>query len=148
VCASVDVGGVYLVVLRYISSHVVLFISVSCVTTPIDALKIFENCPAADKMKDVSLMFPIYNMVGIQLKGGVIDQDDECSLEMELAIRFCHEAQLQAYHYARSLANLAEMYGRVGVLDEALKYFNIMKAVYMKQDHPKLLLDAYGKCRH
>jgi len=110
----------------------------------IDALKIFENCPAADKMKDISLMFPIYNMVGLQLKGGVIDQDDECSLEMELALRFCHEAQLQAYHYARSLANLAEMYGRVGVLDEALKYFNVMKAVYMKEDHPKLLLDAYA----
>ncbi|KAL7498705.1 hypothetical protein ACHAWT_008434 [Skeletonema menzelii] len=110
----------------------------------IDALKIFENCPAADQMKDISLIFPIYNMVGIQLKGGVIDQDDECSLEMELAQRFCHEAQLQAYHYARSLANLAEMYGRVGWVDKAFKYFNIMKAVYMKQEHPKLLLDAYA----
>ena len=87
-------------------------------------------------------------MVGIQLKGGVIDQDDECSLEMELAQRFCHEAQLQAYHYARSLANLAEMYGRVGWVDEAFKYFNIMKAVYMKQEHPKLLLDAYGEFRY
>ncbi len=86
-------------------SHVVLLTSFS---THSDALKIFENCPAADKMKDISLMFPIYNMVGIQLKGGVIDQDDECSLEMDLAERFCHEAQLQAYHYARALANLAE----------------------------------------
>ncbi len=98
-------------------------------------------------MKDISLIFPIYNIVGIQLKGGVIDQDDKCSLEMELAVRFCHEAQLQAYHYARSLANLAEMYGRMGILDEAFNYFNIMKAVYMKQDHPKLLLDTYGECR-
>ena len=96
-------------------------------------------------MKDTSIIFPIYNMCGIQLKGGVIHQDDECSLEMELAVRFCHEAQLQAYHYARSLANLSEMYGRVGSLNEAFKYFNIMKAVYMKQDHPKLLLDAYGE---
>ncbi len=96
-------------------------------------------------MKDISLIFPIYNIVGIQLKGGVIDQDDRCSLEMELAVRFCHEAQLQAYHYARSLANLAEMYGRMGILDEAFNYFNIMKAVYMKQDHPKLLIDTYGE---
>ena len=113
----------------------------------IDALKIFENCPAADKMKDISLMFPIYNMVGIQLKGGVIDQDDECSLERDLAERFCHEAQLQAYHYARALANLAEMYGRMGVHDEAFKYFDVMKAVYMTQDHPKLLLEGYGEWR-
>jgi hypothetical protein len=111
----------------------------------IDALKIFENCPAADKMKDISLMFPIYNMVGIQLKGGVIDQDDSCSLERDLAERFCHEAQLQAYHYARALANLAEMYGRMGVHDEAFKYFDVMKAVYMTQDHPKLLLEGYGE---
>ena len=28
----------------------------------IDALRIFEHCPA--KLKDVSIMFPIYNMVG------------------------------------------------------------------------------------
>jgi tetratricopeptide (TPR) repeat protein len=116
-------------------------------TLNIDALKIFENCPAADKMKDISLMFPIYNMVGIQLKGGVIDQDDECSLERDLAERFCHEAQLQAYHYARALANLAEMYGRMGVHDEAFKYFDVMKAVYMTQDHPKLLLEGYGEWR-
>lgn len=99
-------------------------------------------------MKDISFMFPIYNIVGIQMKGGVIDQDDECSLEMELAIRFCREAQLQAYHYARSLANLAEMYGRVGKPDDAFIYFDRMKAVYMKQDHPKLLLDAYGELQY
>lgn len=84
-------------------------------------------------------------MVGIQLKGGVIDQDDECSLERDLAERFCHEAQLQAYHYARALANLAEMYGRIGVHEEAFKYFEVMKAVYMTHDHPKLLLDVYGE---
>jgi hypothetical protein len=68
-----------------------------------------------------------------------------CSLERDLAERFCHEAQLQAYHYARALANLAEMYGRMGVHDEAFKYFDVMKAVYMTQDHPKLLLEGYGE---
>ena len=89
-------------------------------------------------------MFPIYNIVGIQMRGGVIDQDDECSLEMELAVRFCREAQLQAYHFARSLASLAEMYGRAGMPDEAFKVFNVMKTVYMSKDHPKLLLDTYS----
>ena len=40
--------------------------------------------PAA-KMKDISIIFPIYNLVGMQMKGGVIDQDDMCSLENDLA---------------------------------------------------------------
>ena len=60
-----------------------------------DALKIFENCPAAADMKDISIIFPIYNLVGLQLKGGVIDQDDECSLENDLAEKYVYEAQTQ-----------------------------------------------------
>eukprot|EP00546_Thalassionema_frauenfeldii_P017555 CAMPEP_0178896542 /NCGR_PEP_ID=MMETSP0786-20121207/1237_1 /TAXON_ID=186022 /ORGANISM="Thalassionema frauenfeldii, Strain CCMP 1798" /LENGTH=682 /DNA_ID=CAMNT_0020566969 /DNA_START=463 /DNA_END=2511 /DNA_ORIENTATION=+ len=110
----------------------------------IDALKIFENCPAASKMKDHSIIFPIYNIVGLQIKGGLIDQDDECSLERDLAERFNHEAQLQAYHYARSLASVAEMYGRIGLYDEAFRHFDIMKAIYMTEEHPKLLLGTYS----
>ena len=90
-------------------------------------------------------MFPIYNLAGEQIKTGVIDVDDEFSLEMELATHCHREAQLYSFHYARSLASLAELYGRVGMPDEAFKYFNIMEAVYMKQDHPKLLTSAYGE---
>lgn len=90
-----------------------------------DALKIFENCPAANKMKDTSVIFPIYNTVGVQLKGGVIDQDDECSLERDLAERFCHEAQLQVYHYARALANLAPKYTAESV--RMMKHSNALK---------------------
>ena len=108
-------------------------------------IKLFENCPAARKMKDTSFMFPIYNITGELIKGGMIDGDDDILLEMELATRFCREAQLQSYHYVRSVANLAELYGRVGMPDEAFKYFSIMEAMYMKQDHPKLLNSAYGE---
>ena len=46
-------------------------------------------------MKDISIIFPIYNLVGLQLKGGVIDQDDECSLENDLAEKYVYEAQTQ-----------------------------------------------------
>jgi hypothetical protein len=74
----------------------------------ISAMKIFEHCPAAKKMKDVSVMFPIYNRVGLQLKGGIIAQDEASSLEMDLAEKFCHEAQVQSYHFVRALSNLAE----------------------------------------
>lgn len=99
---------------------------------------------AAPKMKNISIMFPVYNRVGVQLKGGVIDQDDACSLEMDLAERFCHEAQVQSYHFARALGNLAEWYGRIGLLDKAFRYFDIMKAVYMPTEHPPLLYAAYA----
>jgi hypothetical protein len=38
----------------------------------ISAMKIFEQCLASKKMKDISVKFPIYNRVALQLKGGVI----------------------------------------------------------------------------
>ena len=90
-------------------------------------------------------MFPNYNLAGEQIKAGIIDGGDEFALEMELATHCYHETRLQSYHYVRSLASLAEIYGCVGMPDEAFKYFNIMEAVYMKQDHPKLVTDAYGE---
>ncbi|KAL3770882.1 hypothetical protein ACHAW5_003970 [Stephanodiscus triporus] len=110
----------------------------------ISAMKIFEHCPAAKKMKDISVMFPIYNRVGLQLKGGVIAQDEACSLEMDLAEKFCHEAQVQSYHFVRALGNLAEWYGRIGAIENALKYFHIMTAVYMPIEHPPLISAAYA----
>ena len=61
----------------------------------INALKFFETCQASSNMNDISIIFPIYNMVGLQMKGNVIEQDDECTLERDLAERFCHEAQHQ-----------------------------------------------------
>jgi tetratricopeptide (TPR) repeat protein len=90
-----------------------------------------------------SIIFPVYNWVGLQIKGGLIEQDDLCTLEVDLAKRFCHEAQIQAFHYARSLASLAEMLGRTGQYSEAFECFDIMKAVYMKDNHPTLLSKAY-----
>ena len=77
------------------------------------------------------------------IKGGTIEQDDMCSLEVDLAKRYCHEAQVQAYHYARSLGSLAEMFARVGRYSEAFEYFNIMEKVYMNEVHPELLTKAY-----
>lgn len=46
-------------------------------------------------MKDASIVFPIYNLVGAQLKGGVIEQDDQCTLESDLAKKYVQEAQTQ-----------------------------------------------------
>ncbi|KAL3810385.1 hypothetical protein ACHAXA_002852 [Cyclostephanos tholiformis] len=110
----------------------------------ISAMRIFENCPASKKMKDISVMFPIYNRVALQLKGGVIAQDEACSLEMDLAERFCHEAQVQSYHFARALGHLAEWYGRIGSIENAFKYFDIMAAVYMPIEHPSRITAAYA----
>ena len=45
-----------------------------------------------------------------------------CSLEVELARKFQFEAQVQAYHIAWALANLADVYGRMGHCEEAFRY--------------------------
>ncbi|KAL7546821.1 hypothetical protein ACHAWF_010151, partial [Thalassiosira exigua] len=110
----------------------------------VDALKIFENCPASSKLKDMSIIFPVFNLVGIQLQADVIAQDDQFSLEVDLAEQFCHEAQVQSFHYARALANLAEIYGRIGHYDEAFKYFEVMRSVYLPIEHPPLLTASYA----
>eukprot|EP00957_Ditylum_brightwellii_P037665 2848407-Ditylum_brightwellii.AAC.1 len=78
----------------------------------------------------------------------MINEDDGFSLEMELAERCCHEAQVQSYHFARALINLAEIHGRKGNLCKAQKYFEIMESIYMPTEHPKLLSATYStdKC--
>jgi hypothetical protein len=40
----------------------------------VDILKIFEQCPASAKLKDSSIIFPVYNYLGIQIRGGAFDQ--------------------------------------------------------------------------
>eukprot|EP00985_Skeletonema_marinoi_P011013 scaffold5185_cov101-Skeletonema_marinoi.AAC.1 len=110
----------------------------------IDAMRIFENCPASKKMKDISIMFPIYNRVSIQLKGGVINQDDSCNLERDLYSRFYHESQVQSFHLVRSLGALAEWYGRIGQVDKAFKYFNTMTSIYMPGEHAPLICENYS----
>ena len=117
----------------------------------IDILKIYENCPAAVSLKDPSIIFPVYSLVAAQLKGGVINtQNDTSALERDLAERFMHEAQSQVYHYARALTNLAELYGRFGMYDEAFREFDTMKLVYLPETHSTLLTSAYAqdKCSH
>eukprot|EP00957_Ditylum_brightwellii_P074626 5670897-Ditylum_brightwellii.AAC.1 len=74
----------------------------------VDALKIFENCPAATKLRDLSIIFPMYSLVSMQIKLGMINQDDGFSLKMELGERYCYEAQLQSYHFACALIDLAK----------------------------------------
>ena len=99
----------------------------------VDILKIFEECPASAKVRDTPIMFPVYNYIGLQIKGGAFDQDYVGSLEVELAQKFQYEAQVQAYHLARALANLADVYGRMGHCEEAFRYYEIMQSIYMKE---------------
>lgn len=42
-----------------------------------------------------SIIFPVYNYLGLQIRGGAFHQDDACSLELDLAERFYYEAQVQ-----------------------------------------------------
>lgn len=43
----------------------------------------------------LSIIFPVYNYLGIQIRGGAFTQDDRCQLEVDLAERFHYEAQVQ-----------------------------------------------------
>ncbi len=88
--------------------------------------------------------FPIYNRVGIQLKGGVINQDDSCNLERDLYSRFYYESQVQSFHLVRSLGALAEWYGRIGSTDKAFRYFDTMTRLYMPNEHAPLINEHYA----
>lgn len=71
------------------------------------------------------------------------NQDDTCNLEADLYARFYHEAQVQSYHLVRALGALAEWYGRIGAIDKAFRYFDIMTSIYMPNEHAPLLYKAY-----
>ena len=63
----------------------------------------------------------------------MIAQDESCTLEMDLAERFCCEAQVQSYQcFARTLGHHVEWLREI---DNAFKYFDIMAAVYMPIEH-------------
>ena len=51
----------------------------------VDILKIFEECPESlAKLRDMSIMFPVYNYTRLQIKGDSFDQYNVHSLEVEL----------------------------------------------------------------
>jgi tetratricopeptide (TPR) repeat protein len=60
------------------------------------------------------------------------------------------EAQIQSYHYACAIGQLAEVYARVGRVEEAFKCFEIMRAIYLPEVHPQLIEKTYAqdKCAH
>ena len=60
----------------------------------VDALRIFESCPAASSI-DPTAIYPSYNWVGQFIKGGMIEQDELFSHERSLGERFVLETQTQ-----------------------------------------------------
>ena len=56
-----------------------------------------------------------------------------------MADRFAHEANVQAYHFARALAQQADIRAGLGGFKEALILFEKMRSIYLPDVHPPLL---------
>jgi hypothetical protein len=117
-----------------------------CAKINVDTIAIYENCPAARDL-DSTIMFPVYSICSAQLKAGMIEDDDKRTLQRDLADRFAHEANLEAYHFARALAMQAEIRGSLGGFTEALSIFEKMRMIYLPDVHPKLLTKTYAQDR-
>ncbi|KAL7431853.1 hypothetical protein ACHAXM_002811 [Skeletonema potamos] len=111
-----------------------------------DTIAIYENCPAARKL-DSTIIFPVYSICAAQLKGGMMEEDDMRTLQRDLADRFAHEANLEAYHFARALAMQAEIRAALGGFMEALSIFEKMRMIHLPDVHPKLLTKTYAQDR-
>jgi len=117
-----------------------------CAKINVDTIAIYENCPAARDL-DSTIIFPVYSICAAQLKGGMIEEDDMRTLQRDLADRFAHEANLEAYHFARALAMQAEIRAALGGFKEALSIFEKMRMIYLPDVHPKLLTKTYAQDR-
>lgn len=118
-----------------------------CAKINVDTVAIYENCPASRDL-DAAIIFPVYSICGAQLKGGMIEQDDMRTLQRDVADRFAHEANVQAYHFARALAQQADIRAGLGGFEEALALFEKMRSIYLPDVHPPLLTKTCKKSFH
>jgi hypothetical protein len=110
---------------------------------------VFEGAKAAPDLKDRSIAFPIFSGLYIALKFGHIKQDQECTYEQNLVVRFVEETELNGnpVHFARALAMEGEMYARLGDFNKALAAHNRLSEVYVAEEHHEPMSQAYGSDR-
>ena len=115
----------------------------------LDALEIYERSPARTKMKDPSIVFPIFSGLFVFVKGGKIQQDKDCNFEQNLARKFVHETKIHGdpVHYTRALAMQIEIKTRLGKYSSALETFEVLKNVYEPTEHSEGISAAYGTDR-
>lgn len=113
-----------------------------------DALEIYERCPAQMELRDRSIVFPVYSAIHPWLKGGKIKNDANGFFEQNLARKFVRESKLyytrDPIHYMRAISMLAEVTAMAGDCDTALKLVGGLKRIYDPTKHSKAMAQTYG----
>ena len=115
----------------------------------LDALEIYELAPARAEIQDRSFLFPVFSGIFVFLKGGKIQQDENCTLEQNLTKKFVRETRLHGdpVHYTRALAMLSETKGRLGKYNVALESFGLLRDIYDPLEHSEKISAVYGTDR-
>lgn len=113
------------------------------------ALRILEDSPVAEEMKDKSIVFPIFSGLFVAVKLGMIKQGPDLSFEKSLAARFVKETKSHGdpVHYLRALAMEAEIHGRLGEFELAFNAKREMERIYDPDEHSRAISEIYGSDR-
>ena len=114
-----------------------------------NALGVLQSAKRSDELRDRSIVFPIFSGLFVAIKFGQIEQDKNCSYEQVLVGRFVQETRLHGdpIHIARSLSMQGEMYGRLGLYDQAFSALDEMAQVYDPETMSVGICAAYGSDR-
>eukprot|EP00538_Stauroneis_constricta_P006078 CAMPEP_0119560742 /NCGR_PEP_ID=MMETSP1352-20130426/15713_1 /TAXON_ID=265584 /ORGANISM="Stauroneis constricta, Strain CCMP1120" /LENGTH=2006 /DNA_ID=CAMNT_0007608791 /DNA_START=28 /DNA_END=6048 /DNA_ORIENTATION=+ len=114
-----------------------------------EALHIYELCPARKDIPDLSTVFPVYSGLLVFLKAGVILQDDAANFESSMISRYVKEARREGstIHIARALAAQCESLARRKKYDDAFEVFQSLTVMYDPKEHSAAICKLYGTDR-
>jgi hypothetical protein len=119
----------------------------------LEAMKIFETCPAKKLLKDNRVIFPAYSYIDGLTKYSapyINLQNSESLFEFDKSnsCKFVLEAQSQLFHYCRALAMEASALASNQQYHEAIAVVNKMKTIYDPSMHSTALEKEYAtdKC--
>jgi hypothetical protein len=120
------------------------------VTTLTPLLQILRLSPVGAKIKDRSIVFPIYSGLFFLLKyGGLVDPADEEAYENDLIANFVRETKQHGdpVHYGRALAMQGETFHRMGQYEKAIQSHFLLRKVYVPDQHSAAISAVYATDR-
>uniref|UniRef100_A0A7S4N5B2 Uncharacterized protein n=1 Tax=Odontella aurita TaxID=265563 RepID=A0A7S4N5B2_9STRA len=115
----------------------------------LDALAIYEHSATMSRVKDRSIVFPIFSCLFLFLKSGKLEQTGRQENFKENLVRsFVRESELHGdpVHLTRALAMQAEVHAQAGRWEEALESFNELEQIYDAK-YSGAICKAYGSDR-
>lgn len=115
-----------------------------CIT---EAWVIYKHFASQDKIRDRSIVFPLFSSLFMYCKTGYVDFPD--SSIREFVTYYLEEAKLHGdpVHYARALAMQAETDAQHDEFESALEWFYKIIPMYEPSKHSALICKAYGTDR-